>query len=107
MNSGFYHSNLKNIIQENPELEEYLNEAVSRIIKLKEKINLFKNHHIDQNLSKKVFRNDRYINIARKAAQESIVLLKNENKILPIKNNNIKIGLIGPFIDDKDTPLGC
>lgn len=107
MNSGFYHSNLKNIIQEKPELKEYLNESVSRILKLKENLNLFKNHHIDHNLSKKVFRNKRYINITRKAAQESIVLLKNENKILPIQNNNIKIGLIGPFIDDKVNPLGC
>lgn len=38
-------------------------------------------------------------------AQESIVLLKNENNILPLKNN-LKIAIIGPNADDKEVLMG-
>lgn len=44
--------------------------------------------------------------IARDIAKKSIVLLKNENDLLPIKSLEKKIAVIGPLADDKDTPIG-
>ena len=43
---------------------------------------------------------------ALEVAKKSIVLLKNENEILPLKKNGVKIGLIGPLAADKNSPLG-
>ena len=39
-------------------------------------------------------------------AKEAIVLLKNEENILPLKKTGLKIALIGDLADDKDSPLG-
>lgn len=45
--------------------------------------------------------------IAHKAALESIVLLKNENGILPLKENEIKtLGIIGPNADSRAALIG-
>lgn len=63
--------------------EEYLNEIVDRILNI-----AFKCKVIEHNYNK-----EEHHEIAMKLAQESIVLLKNENNILPI--NKRKIALIG------------
>ena len=41
-----------------------------------------------------------------KLQKKSIVLLKNENEILPLRKKGVKIGLIGPLAADKSSPLG-
>ena len=43
---------------------------------------------------------------ARKVAAESMVLLKNENQLLPLKKEGQKIALIGSLAADKNSPLG-
>jgi beta-glucosidase len=43
---------------------------------------------------------------ALEVAKKSIVLLKNENEILPLKKKGVTIGLIGPLAADKNSPLG-
>lgn len=63
--------------------EEYLNEIVDRILNI-----AFKCKVIEHNYNK-----EKHHEIAMELAQESIVLLKNENNILPI--NKRKIALIG------------
>jgi len=52
--------------------------------------------------------NDSAINreLAHKAAQESIVLLKNENNILPLRNDLNTMAVIGPNADSLDVLLG-
>ncbi len=42
---------------------------------------------------------------ARKLASESIVLLKNQNNVLPLKKD-LKVSLIGPMVKEKDSLLG-
>jgi beta-glucosidase len=42
---------------------------------------------------------------AREAARRSIVLLRNENNLLPL-DKNARVAVIGPLADDKDSPLG-
>jgi beta-glucosidase len=45
-------------------------------------------------------------NLALKSARESIVLLKNEGNLLPLKKNIKKIAFIGPNADDEEVLLG-
>src|SRR5690606_26235546 len=44
--------------------------------------------------------------VARDIARKSMVLLKNEKNILPLRSNLKNIAVIGPLADDKDTPIG-
>ena len=49
---------------------------------------------------------DEHKKTARDIAKKSIVLLKNEKDLLPLKSSVKKIAVIGPLADDKDTPIG-
>ena len=106
MNSGVYLENLESIITQNPDLEEKLDQAVLRILRLKEKLGLFDSFITDPSAHLKEIRKDEYVQTARQAAVESIVLLKN-NGILPLKRNKKKIAVIGPLAEDTCSPLGC
>ncbi|MFT8312403.1 MAG: glycoside hydrolase family 3 N-terminal domain-containing protein [Sporolactobacillus sp.] len=104
MSSRVYISNLKTLVL-NGELEEdQINQAVKRVLELKCDLGLFEQPyrsneaHALQVCSKKTHRT-----IARKIAKESIVLLQNENHILPLQLGKENILLIGPFINDKQS----
>lgn len=50
---------------------------------------------------------EKHLELSRKAARESLVLLKNENNILPLKKENLKnIAVIGPNANNYDVLLG-
>lgn len=70
--------------------EEVLDECVDRLLEL-----IFETTEALENSKVKVD-NKRHHEMAQKVAEESIVLLKNEDKILPIKNNK-KVAVIGDF----------
>ncbi len=74
---------------------ERLNDAVSRILKVKFEMGLFENPIGDQSLAAKNFGEEKNRKIAQKAVQESLVLLKNNKNILPLKKN-AKIFVTGP-----------
>ena len=76
---------------------KYIDRAVKDVLRLKFRLGLFENAYADSEYAKKVNHNDEHKSLALKAAQESIILLKNENKTLPINLNKIKsIAVIGP-----------
>ncbi|MFP3648080.1 glycoside hydrolase family 3 C-terminal domain-containing protein, partial [Paraburkholderia sp. SIMBA_054] len=45
--------------------------------------------------------------LSRDAARRSIVLLKNEGNVLPLRRHGQKIALVGPFARDRDNIEGC
>src|SRR5690606_4218594 len=45
--------------------------------------------------------------LSREAARRSIVLLKNEGGLLPLRKQGQRIALIGPFARDRDNIEGC
>lgn len=45
--------------------------------------------------------------VALRAARESVILLQNNDNVLPLKNKKIKIAIIGPCADDGAAFLGC
>lgn len=68
--------------------EEYLNRAVKGILRNKFSLGLFDHPYTDEKLIEKVFHSEEHQKLALNAARQSIVLLKNNNKTLPL--NSIK-----------------
>ena len=85
-----------------------IDDAVSRILKVKYELGLFDDpyKYLDNEREKNVTGSKEILDATLEVAKHSIVLLKNEGDILPLKKNGQKIALIGPLADDKNSPLG-
>jgi beta-glucosidase len=75
---------------------EKIDEAVKRILRAKFELGLFENPYVPETGFSNSEKETAYKTLARKAAVESMVLLKNRNQILPLKNNISSIAVIGP-----------
>jgi beta-glucosidase len=82
--------------------------AVRRVLELKYKLGLFDNpyQYSDAALEKTLIRSDAHLEIARDVARKSIVLLKNENKLLPLNQSYKNIAVIGPLANNKEDMNG-
>jgi beta-glucosidase len=85
-----------------------INAAVRRILTLKYKLGLFDNpfKYCDTVRERKTLFNEANRAAARDAARRSIVLLKNEKNLLPLRKSPATIAVIGPVANDKDIPSG-
>lgn len=102
---NIYGDPLLNAVKEGKVRTDVIDEAVRRVLFVKFTLGLFDNPYIDPQKAVEVIGNEDHIRLAYEAAKKSIVLLKNDNKILPIDRNKVKrIALIGPFSDE--LPLG-
>jgi beta-glucosidase len=101
MMSECYLQNLETLVKENEVPESLIDEAVMRILTLKNDLGLFENPYKDasEEDEKKLHFCKEHRELSRKAAEESIVLLKN-NGILPLEKSR-KIVAIGALADDK------
>jgi len=77
-----------------------IDEAVARVLRLKFELGLFENPYVNPKLATIWNGHPEHILLAKKAALESIVLLKNNNNILPISKNIKSIAVIGPDADE-------
>ncbi len=76
--------------------ESILDCAVGRILKVKFELGLFDEQEVNETPNE-IIHNSEHIALARRAAQESIVLLENNNNILPLNINKYRnIAVIGP-----------
>ncbi len=96
---------LEKSLEEGSINKDQIDIACKRILKAKELLGLFDNPYRYLEESTDLLNKDTR-QLARKAATESIVLLKNNNSILPL-TNDIKIALIGPLANSKENMLGC
>jgi len=79
-----------------------LDRAVRRILRLKFKLGLFENPYVDPEHAVRVSHTNESQDLALRTAQEGIVLLKNENNLLPLDKSHIKsIALLGPNADNE------
>jgi beta-glucosidase len=97
-----YSDYLKELIEEGTVDEALLDEAVLRILTLKNDLGLFEHPHrgADEAAEAKVVLSQEHRQAAREIAQKSMVLLKNDN-ILPLKATE-KIAIVGPAAQSKD-----
>jgi beta-glucosidase len=77
-----------------------IDKAVRRVLYTKFKIGLFENPFPDTSMIRTSLHTGENIALSKKVAEESIVLLKNKNGLLPLDKNKIKsIAVIGPNAD--------
>lgn len=100
---GFF-ERIVSLVQEGKLSEERIDEAVRRILRAKFELGLFENPFTDTTETEKILFNERHRRTALRAAQEGIVLLKN-NGILPLSENKKRILITGPNADTQ-TILG-
>jgi beta-glucosidase len=102
--SGF--ADLKKSLEEGKITVAQLDEAVSRVLKLKFEMGLFENPYVDPKKAAKLVKTPEHIAVAREMAQQSVVLLENKNNILPLSKSLNKIAVIGPNADNIYNQLG-
>lgn len=75
--------------------EKAIDEAVSRILKAKFELGLFENPYVDPEQAAIWNGHKTHRQLARKTAAKSMVLLKNDNDVLPLNKKDNKVALIG------------
>ena len=108
MESYAYEAHLEALLNENKISIEHLDDAVKRVLRLKFELGLFDDpyKYCDEEREKNEVYTPENLAFAREVAKKSIVLLKNDNKILPLSKDIKSIAVIGPLANDKDSPLG-
>ena len=86
--------------------EERLDDAVTRIIKVKKEEGLFEDPFLEKTETKqKKTGSLEYRKVAEKLVEESLVLLKNDSDVLPLKEGT-KVYITGPAADDASAQCG-
>lgn len=83
---------------------ETIDAAVARVLRAKFELGLFEDPYVDPEEAAKVNRCEAHQQLALQAARESIVLLKNESRLLPLSEEINSIAVIGT--DAKEARLG-
>ena len=108
MESSLYVSQLVGLVESGNIAEELLNDAVRRILRVKYELGLFEDpyKYCNKERSDSELASEENMSVALDAAKKSIVLLKNNNQLLPLQKEGEKIAIIGPLANDKNSPLG-
>ncbi|MGO9477654.1 MAG: beta-glucosidase BglX [Limisphaerales bacterium] len=107
MVSTNYHDTLAEQVKQGKVPESVVDEAVRRILTVKFAKGLFDKPFVDESLYPVAFLKPDALALAREAAAKSCVLLKNENRTLPISHQMKTIALIGPLAAETGDLLGC
>jgi beta-glucosidase len=101
LDNPYCFSTLFESIKESEELQTALDRAVRGILTVKFKLGLFDDPFADPEYADEYNRSEENIQLSLKAAEESIVLLKNEGNILPLDKSKYKrIAVIGPHANE-------
>ena len=108
MESSLYVSQLVSLVKSGKVDVEIINDAVRRILRVKYELGLFEDpyKYCNKERSDSELASDENMSVALDAAKKSIVLLKNNNQLLPLEKEGEKIAIIGPLANDKNSPLG-
>uniref|UniRef100_UPI00406C4AF7 glycoside hydrolase family 3 N-terminal domain-containing protein n=1 Tax=Paenibacillus sp. FSL R7-0652 TaxID=2921687 RepID=UPI00406C4AF7 len=98
-----YVKHLPELVQKGEVEEHLVDEAVLRVLQLKDKLGLFDNpfRAADPVREREVVFSKEHREVSREIAAKSAVLLKNENQVLPLRLD-ANVALIGPFADSED-----
>ncbi len=108
MVSEAFQRELPGLVESGEVREEQLDAAVMRVLETKWDLELFEDAfaRCDEKLAAAVHLSEDHRQLAREAARESVVLLKNDSQLLPLAKRG-KIAVIGPLADSRRDMLGC
>lgn len=108
MQSGTFSKELASLVKSRMISEQQINDAVKKILKIKYKLGLFDDpyRYCNEQREKQETLQKKSRDTAREMARESIVLLKNEADLLPLKKDIKIIAVVGPLADNAEDPLG-
>ena len=86
--------------------EERIDQSVRRILTLKFSLGLFERPYVDENAANRVVENPADRPLAKKSAQESLVLLDNDEGTLPLSRHTRRVLVTGPNSDSPTNQLG-
>jgi beta-glucosidase len=105
-NTDCYAGPLRQAVESRTLDEAMVDQAVSRILRLKFLLGLFENPYVDVEKTRTVFDTPQQRQLAYEIAQKSIVLLKNKDKLLPLNRKLNSIAVIGPNADNVRHMIG-
>ena len=109
MQGNLYNTKLPELVQAGQLKRDVIDEAVTRVLRLKFALGLFEHPYTDEKLSASVMVRPAHLELARQAAEESFVLLKNEpvngRPLLPLTDDKT-VALIGQLADSRWDMLG-
>lgn len=108
MQSGFYAEHLPGLVEAGEVDMARLDEAVRRVLELKEAVGLFDDPYrcLDPAREADASWREAHEALAREAGRRSIVMLRNEGGLLPLRRD-MRIALVGPMARDRDNIEGC
>ncbi len=109
MQAGFFQSQLPNLVRKGKISLSEIDAAVKRILKIKFELGLFDNPYrfCDSVRQKNTLYKLEYLQTARNMAAQSIVLLKNNNNVLPLTSTDKTVALIGPLAHNRREMMGA
>lgn len=108
METRAYITHLADHVKNKTVPEAFIDDAVRRILRVKFRLGLFDDpyRYGNEEKEKRLLLSPAFQDAARDVARKSIVLLKNDYNLLPLKKDVKRIAVIGPLAADKNSPLG-
>lgn len=108
MESNAYIKHLKQLVEEGKVSMKVIDDAVKRILRVKFELGLFENpyKYCNPEDEKKLLYHPDHLAAALDMAKKSIVLLKNNQQLLPLATTQKNIAVIGALANDKNSCLG-
>ena len=105
MADRMYKKYLAALLEEGKVDMKLVDESVRRVLRVKFRLGLFEQPYVEEKPESEMYLLPKSLEIAEKAAAESMVLLKNENSVLPLEDVGT-IAVIGPVASDSTQHLG-
>ena len=108
MCSGAYIQELKGLVESGAVDVKLIDDACRRVLQLKYDLGLFEDpyRYLNHKRAEKIIYSKENIALSKLEAVKSMVLLKNDSEVLPLKKND-KIALIGPRCEDTRSYCGA
>ncbi|MEJ2008154.1 MAG: beta-glucosidase BglX [Acidobacteriota bacterium] len=104
MASETYLQYLPELVKQGRITTAQIDAAVRPILAMKIRLGLFEHPYVDEARAAEILKSPGDVKLARRAAQRTMVLLRNENQLLPLKKSIRSIAVIGPLADSaRDT----
>ena len=109
MTSSTYENHLAELVKEGQISEKLIDDLVAEILRIKFQLGLFENSLVDAK-APTILLSEKHLDVARRIARQSVVLLKNDKQSLPIDasaESKVKtIAVVGPLADAPLAQLG-